>query len=146
MVEIKLLTEELLIKYKTSFFETLNQLTPSSDAELKKTLDIFKTIKTHSYTFVAIKNEQIVGITKLLIEQKFSRNFAKAGHIEDVVVNSKCRGYDIGKMIISNTLNFAIKKIGCYKVNLHCKKNLVNFYKKNSFVENGVNMEFRNPL
>ncbi|KAK2079404.1 hypothetical protein QBZ16_003095 [Prototheca wickerhamii] len=42
------------------------------------------------------ESQKVVGSASLVIEQKFLRNGGKCGHIEDVVVDSACRGHRLG--------------------------------------------------
>nr|GEV91316.1 glucosamine 6-phosphate N-acetyltransferase isoform X2 [Tanacetum cinerariifolium] len=48
----------------------------------------------------------IVATGSVFIEKKFVRSCGKAGHIEDVVVDSSARGMQLGKKVIGNLKHF----------------------------------------
>lgn len=75
-------------------------------------------------------NEKTVaGIGSVLIEQKIIHSMGKVGHIEDVVVSKKHRGYGIGKILVNYLTDYCREK-GCYKVILNCSDENVAFYEK----------------
>jgi glucosamine-phosphate N-acetyltransferase len=71
----------------------------------------------------------IVGTATLLVEQKFIRGAALAGHVEDVVTDKGVRGAGIGRVLNEALLRLA-RKVGCYKVMLDCADNNIPFYEK----------------
>lgn len=97
-----------------SYFKLLGQLTSSpypldlaqNDAEkqlqqdrIKKQFEELAQDPNH-VILVAVAANNIVGTASLVVEKKFIRNLAKAGHIEDVVVDSSTRGKGVGKKLI----------------------------------------------
>ena len=90
---------------------------------------------------VAIIEGKVVGSTTLLIETKFIHNGGKVGHIEDVVVDKKHQGKDIGGKIVKYLLRYA-KEQGCYKTILDCADNVKPFYEKLGFKHNANALRF----
>lgn len=85
-----------------------------------------------------LKNAVIASGT-IFIEEKLIRNYGKVGHIEDIVVNSKYRGYGLGKKMIELLTEYA-KEQGCYKCILDCSDENVGFYEKCDYVRKGAQM------
>jgi len=81
----------------------------------------------------------IIGSGTLLVEQKLIHNMGKVGHIEDIVVDEKYRGRNLGKKIIEYLIDMS-NKSGCYKAILDCSDKNVEFYKKCGFEQKGVEM------
>eukprot|EP00483_Globobulimina_turgida_P004048 UN04056 len=75
------------------------------------------------------------------IEQKFSHNCSRVGHIEDVVTDSNYRGKGLGKLITNYAVNYA-KQNGCYKVILDCVDRTVGFYERCGFQKNENQMAY----
>ena len=116
----------------------LSQLTMVGDIENQE--DILNQIKQQNITIYVIEdNNSILGISSILIEQKFIHNGGRVGHIEDVVVNKKSRGLGVGKMLIEKCVEKS-KQEGCYKVILDCDRKNVGFYTKCGFHEKDVCM------
>jgi len=116
----------------------LSQLTIVCDIENQE--DILNQITQQNITIYVIEdNNSILGISSILIEQKFIHNGGRVGHIEDVVVDKKSRGLGVGKMLIEKCVEKA-KQEGCYKVILDCDRKNVGFYTKCGFHEKGICM------
>ena len=82
------------------------------------------------------ENDFVVAYGSCVIENKIRGEVA--GHIEDIVVDKKMRGRNVGVDLISELVKSA-KKRGCYRITLFCRKELINFYSKNGFeVNNGI--------
>lgn len=114
------------------FFDTLTNLSDTLDRDMSKANKILKAIKKNKNhrIFVALDEEkQVIGLTTLLIEQKFIHQFGKMGHIEDVVVKKGWQGKGIGGILIAKANKIA-KKEGCYRVRLDCCDNNMGFYEK----------------
>ena len=93
----------------------------------------------YSKVYVIEENSEIIGTGKILIEHKFIHNLSKCGHIEDVVIDEKCRGKGYGKKLI----NFLLEKgneEGCYKIILCSSLKNRSFYKKCGFKEKDIEM------
>jgi glucosamine-phosphate N-acetyltransferase len=93
--------------------------------------------------WVCIKNDQkndqkfkIIGTGTLFFEPKLSHGCKYVGHIEDIVVHPEFRGLNIASTILDKLKEFA--KPYCYKVILHCKEELKEFYQKNGFVSSNL--------
>lgn len=93
------------------------------------------------YIYVAEKDEKIVGMATIFIEQKFIYSGSRVGHIEDVVVDSNSRKMNIGKNLIDKCIKTA-KLRNCYKVVLDCDEKNIPFYSKCGFEKFGTSMKF----
>ena len=87
--------------------------------------------------FVYLLENTIVGYGSLIFETKIRGG--RLGHIEDIVVNSKYRGKNIGLKIIHHLIEES-KKRKCYKVSLVCKENNTIFYEKCGLSIDGISM------
>ena len=87
--------------------------------------------------FVYLLENTIVGYGSLVFETKIRGG--RVGHIEDIVVNSRYRGKNIGIKIIHHLIEES-KKRKCYKVSLVCKENNVVFYQKCGLSIDGISM------
>ena len=120
---------------KRGFLKTLSNLSKTALLSKKKIKAIFKEVKEkeNSYIFVAVgENKQIIGTIKLIIERKFWQGGKRAGHIEDVVTRKGFENMGVAGSLIKKALVEA-KKLGCYKVILDCRDELVPFYRKFKF-------------
>ncbi len=75
---------------------------------------------------------EVFGVASLIIEQKFSHDCGKVGHIEDVVVGERQRARGIGQSLVQHLIAEA-KAAGCYKVILNCSLENTGFYVKAGF-------------
>ncbi|XP_040567323.1 probable glucosamine 6-phosphate N-acetyltransferase [Lepeophtheirus salmonis] len=128
------------------FLSLLKQLTTVGDISREKFVDAFESMRSKNGTYYVIviedtTKEEIIGCATLLIEQKFIRNCAKKGCVEDVVVNSSYRGKQLGKLIVI-TLNLLAKELGCYKVSLNCTDKMVKFYEGVGYTKEEGNGNF----
>lgn len=123
-------------KYITQdFLDCLNSLRPT-DITIEKALKIFKNMPL---IYVAIIDEKVVGTATLILEQKFIRNGAICGHIEDVAVHSTYQNKGIGKQLINKLIEVA-KENKCYKVILDCNADLIDYYQKLGFKPSDFHM------
>ena len=74
----------------------------------------------------------IVGSVTIFIETKLIHNFGKVAHIEDVIVDNKCRGKGLGKMLLQKSIDYALIH-DCYKIILNCSDENIPFYEKCGF-------------
>ncbi|XP_064484677.1 probable glucosamine 6-phosphate N-acetyltransferase isoform X2 [Ornithodoros turicata] len=74
----------------------------------------------------------VVAAASLVTELKFIRNTALRGRLEDVVVDDGYRGRSLGKLVVQ-TIVLLAEKMGCYKITLDCKDELIKFYTSNGF-------------
>lgn len=98
-----------------------------------------KFLNEKNYLYVAVINNEVIGCATLHTQQKLIRNGGIAGFIEDVAVLEKHRGANIGSELIQALISKA-KQLGCYKVVLSCFPERENFYKRNGFVNESINM------
>lgn len=101
--------------------------------------DVLDEWMNNNYNFVAVENEEILGILTLHTQRKLIRDGGIAGFIEDVAVREKHRRKNIGSMLIHEAVEKA-KKLGCYKVVLSCFPEKIKFYEKNGFKEELITM------
>ncbi|KAM7528027.1 hypothetical protein LguiB_031437 [Lonicera macranthoides] len=126
------------------FVELLQQLTvchPVSEQEFQKR---FQEISLYGDDHVICVIEdgnlgKIIATGSVFIEKKFLRNCGKVGHIEDVVVDSKARGMQLGMKIIGFLTDHA-QSMGCYKVILDCSLENKAFYEKCGYKQKEVQM------
>jgi glucosamine-phosphate N-acetyltransferase len=122
--------------YNHGYIELLRQLTECGTITYNDFKKRFNQMKQCSNTYYILVIEdmnidkQIVGTATLVCEKKFLRQLAIRGRIEDVVVHDRCRGQQLGKLLIDLLTQFARDKCGCYKVSLECKDHLVSFYQQ----------------
>jgi glucosamine-phosphate N-acetyltransferase len=83
----------------------------------------------------------VVGTITLLIEDKIIHNMGKVAHIEDLVVDPKYRGANLGKTLIKKITEIA-KNAKCYKIILDCSENNEEFYVKCEFKKKGLQMAY----
>jgi glucosamine-phosphate N-acetyltransferase len=145
-MEIKKLSEiTLTITQKNQYLNLLNQLTTvfKDDEEKNKMINDFdiKIKQINNHIFILLDGDNIIGSISVLLESKIIHNFGICGHIEDVVIDSNYRGYKLGNKLLNHAINFCKNK-SCYKIILNCKKELINFYKKNGFNEKDIQMTY----
>ena len=75
---------------------------------------------------------ELIGTGSLLIEPKLTYNISYLGHIENIFVDEAYRSRGIGKQIVSYLVNYAKEKL-CYRIDLACEENLIQFYKSIGF-------------
>lgn len=131
------------LKPKSGFWETLANLVPGKIVSYSQAVRAYHRAKKQGgYTYVAVDSTdgQIVGTVKLLVEQKFIRNLALAGYIEDVTTRKGYEGQGIASQLVEKALQKA-RALGCYKVILNCRQELIGFYKKFGFEQAEVEMK-----
>ncbi|OUC43099.1 acetyltransferase, GNAT family [Trichinella nativa] len=74
----------------------------------------------------------IVGTCMLVIERKFIHTCGSRARLEDLVVDTAYRGRQLGKLLIEVTRQLAWN-LGCYKVSLECKDELISYYEQFGF-------------
>ena len=125
--------------YYKGFLDLINYFTKQpKNFTYEEFVKVFKNI-TDSITLVIEEETKIIGTAKLLIEQKFHNNFAKMGHIEDVVILEKYRNRCYGSLLMNKAIEIG-KKEKCYKIVLNCNKENTEYYKKLGFKEKGTEM------
>ena len=126
-----------------NYYELLGQLTQvdKSQMDTLKTKEFIKKLNKHHRIFVIedTLNQKVIASGTVFVEEKLIRNYGKVGHIEDIVVSSKYRGYGLGKKMIELLTEYA-KMQGCYKCILDCSDENVGFYEKCKYVRKGAQM------
>ena len=117
--------------YDRGFLELLSQLTIVGQVTRRQFLTRFSEMKARGDYYVTViedtRKNEIIGAATLVIERKFIHNCAIRGRLEDVVVNDTYRGKQLGKLIVV-TVTLLAQHLGCYKMTLDCKDNLIKFY------------------
>lgn len=139
---VRELTPVLMQSHVDDYFVTLANLS-SVDALTEQdavaVLDLIN--KQWSHIYVAVHDDgKIVGTITLLVEQKFLRWWALAGHLEDVAVREGYEWQGIGGWLVAHAVAEA-KKLGCYKIILDCNEKLLWFYAKYGFEAKEVCMK-----
>lgn len=95
----------------------------------------------HNHYIFIYKNFKKVpiGIITLFIEPKLIHGGKCVGHIEDLVVYNNYKGNGIASQLINHCVKIA-EENNCYKILLDCKEELIPFYNKNNFKQQGVCM------
>lgn len=133
-----LLSENFIIK----LFNLLSQLTESTIINKDKILEIIRNLPNNHYIYVCINENNLpIGIVTIIIEQKLIHGGQCVAHIEDLVVDKDFNGMGIATKLINKCINTA-KDNNCYKIILDCKEELIPFYNKNNFVNQGFCMRY----
>ncbi len=90
-------------------------------------------------TYIALAGDRVVGTLSLLIEQKFIHQGGRVGHIEDVAVHRDHQHGGIGRLLVEHATREAAQ-LGCYKVILNCRPELVPFYERSGYHRHDVGM------
>jgi GNAT superfamily N-acetyltransferase len=122
--------------YNKCYFELLSQLTIADKPEYEAWLKRFNEIKNANMTKIfvveCLQENKIAGTVTCAVELKFIRNLGSICHIEDFVIDEKHRNKKIGTKLLNLAKDYT-KIIGCYKVLLDSKENVMGFYEKNGF-------------
>lgn len=122
--------------YDHGYVDLLRQLTECGTITYETFQQRFNQMKQCSDTYFILviedldANQRIVGTATLICEKKFIRQLAIRGRIEDVVIDDRYRGQQLGKILIDLLTQFARDQCTCYKVSLECKDQLVGFYQQ----------------
>ena len=145
-VEQKYQVRKLEISDKNKgFLELLQQLTVCDSVSDQEFQNRFEELKSHGDDRVVCvieddSSNKIIATGSMFIERKFIRSCGKAGHIEDVVVDSNARGLQLGKKIVGFLTDHACS-VGCYKVVLYCGARNIGFYEKCGFKQGAIQMD-----
>lgn len=120
------------------FLDALAALT-SVELTVERARELFDSAPKNQFTFVAIDGERVVGTTTLMVDQKYIHSGGRVGHIEDVAVSKDCQRRGIGTELVKYAASHA-KKVGCYKVILHCFAELSPFYQRLGFRDYNIGM------
>lgn len=127
--------------YENGYMQLLSELTVIGDVDKETFTKRFNKMKEckNTYYIAVIEDKklgQLVGTATLVIEQKFIHSASMRGRIEDVVVNSCCRGKQLGKLLVE-TMTLLGKSLGCYKMSLECKEENIVFYQSFGYKSDG---------
>ena len=125
---------------KKQYIELLSQLTNSpiiTDEEFINKVNEISKIGTIIVCYIR-NTDKIIGSGTIIYEPKIINGGKSVGHIEDIIVDKNYRNKGIAKNILNMLVNLAKNK--CYKIILDCKEELVDFYSKNGFNKNGIQM------
>ena len=117
--------------FNNGYLDLLSQLTEVNKENISfdNFCNFIDNLNNQHKIIVIIHENKIVASGTLLIENKIIHGISKVGHIEDIVVDSECRGFGLGKKIVTYLTDLS-KKNNCYKVILNCKEENCGFYKK----------------
>ena len=139
----KLMNEVFFRKIKKSDIKEvsilLNQLKKIdlSKINYKNSWDKFNS-NSSSNSVVGVYENKVVAYGSIVIENKIRGEVA--GHIEDIVVDSRVRGKILGVKLVKELVKIG-KELGCYRITLFCDKKLIKFYERNGFKVNNVIMK-----
>ena len=119
---------------QNGFLDCLNEFRESKDLTVEHAIELFQELELNpvQMVYVAVIDEQVVGCSTILLEQKFIHNGGKIAHLEDLVVRKKYQGQGIAEEIIKTLLSIAEKK-GCYKTLSDCTDKILPFWQKIGF-------------
>jgi len=123
--------------FETGFLELLGQLTrvgPLDRTAFNRRFDEMKNSGCHYVVVVEDKNKgRVVGSSTLAIELKFIHEAGLRARLEDVVVAEESRGQRLGQLLVE-TVRLLARDLGCYKLSLDCKDQVIPFYNTLGFV------------
>lgn len=106
---------EKLAPLLTQLFEQEEEFTPDISVQ-KKGLRMILENKAIGSIFVAEQNEQLLGMVSLLWTVSTALG-EKVAWLEDMVIDRDHREKGLGKLLLSQTLDFA-KSVGCHRITL----------------------------
>ncbi|VDP26341.1 unnamed protein product [Schistosoma margrebowiei] len=122
-----------------NYLALLKQLTVVGKIEQREFDERFSLMASclDTYFIVVLEDattSRIIGAATLFIELKFIHQCSKVarGHIEDVIVDSRYRGMNFGRLLVDTLVRIG-KHMGCYKISLDCSNEKVGFYEKLGF-------------
>ena len=129
-----------------------SQLTESKELPAKQYKKWFaEIVENPCVTMFAViespeKYPKLVGFGTLWSQPKYYRNNGKSGHIEDIVIDKEHRNKGLGKNLVKHIIDYA-KNTGCYKVQLHCSKEMQPFYENLSMshTTQGMSIHLQSP-
>lgn len=138
--------------FHRGYLELLSQLTVVGNVTEEMFTERFLSMKQCKdlYYITVIEDtvtNQVVGSATLAIERKFIHSTGLRGRLEDVVINSDYRGKQLGKLVVATIAQLA-DHLGCYKITLDCKDQMIKFYTQFGFkLESGnsnmMNLRFK---
>ena len=129
----------LYLERREEIFSLLSQLTTAVALNETRLKNIIYSLPNNHNIYLYFKDNKIVGMITLLIEQKLVHNGATVAHIEDLVVDKDYQKQGIATELMQHCLS-QLRPDTCYKVILDCKGELAPFYEKLGFKETNVQM------
>ena len=126
------------LDYRRGYLELLKQLTSVgevSEQQFNRQFDLMRNC-LNTYFIIVIEDERqnkIIGSATLQVEYKFIHQTSLRGRIEDVVVDDANRGKQLGKILLE-TVKLLARHVGCYKLSLDCKDNMISYYNSLQFI------------
>lgn len=138
LFEIQSLNNLLFKLEKENFDPTLVENWPMTEEGEK----YFKNLIEDAYVIVAILNDKIVGYLAGSINEKGAYEEIQYGEVNNMFINSECRGYGIGKLLINDFKKYCVSNnIKDLIVTASAKNiNAIEFYKKNGFKDFNITM------
>ena len=124
---------------REEIIELLSQLTSCPVLDPNRFYNIINNLNNNHNIYIYIKDNKVVGIITLFIEQKLIHNGACVAHIEDLVIDKNYKKQGIARELV----NFCLNKLSSdkhYKVILNCSNELKEFYKKLGFENKNIQM------
>ncbi|KAF9286244.1 Glucosamine-phosphate N-acetyltransferase-like protein [Mortierella alpina] len=130
--------------YSKGYYDCLAGLTVVGEVSEEAFQETFEKMKRcdgvyHVVVIEDLVQSRIVATGTLVVEQKFLRGCAKAGHIEDIVVHDSQRGKKFGIRLIDQLKHIGTE-VGCYKLLLTCSEGNEPFYEKSGFQRKDLHM------
>ncbi|KAG9321737.1 hypothetical protein KVV02_005083 [Mortierella alpina] len=130
--------------YSKGYYDCLAGLTVVGEISEEAFQETFEKMKRcdgvyHVVVIEDLVQARIVATGTLVVEQKFLRGCAKAGHIEDIVVHDSQRGKKFGIRLIDQLKHIGTE-VGCYKLLLTCSEGNEPFYEKSGFQRKDLHM------
>ena len=147
-ITIKHITESYDVQYISSeyisqYLDMLNQLSVTNVTEESVRLNLSNNMypfgNMELFWAIIKDDDKLVGTATYFCEQKIIHNCGCVGHVEDVVVDNKYRGFGVASELLQEIRKEAISD-QCYKLILDCSGGLVQFYAKNGYDAVGVQM------
>ncbi|CAO3563919.1 unnamed protein product [Mortierella alpina] len=130
--------------YAKGYYDCLAGLTVVGEVSEQAFQETFEKMRRcdgvyHVVVIEDLVQARIVATGTLVVEQKFLRGCAKAGHIEDIVVHDSQRGKKFGIRLIDQLKHIGTE-VGCYKLLLTCSEGNEPFYEKSGFQRKDLHM------
>lgn len=123
--------------FRKNYLNLLSQLTVVGNVTEDQFEIRYNSMKTCCNTYYILvvedlSNKLICASLTHVYEQKFLRNASARGRIEDVVVDENYRGKKLSKILLDVAVQIS-ELLGCYKLSLECKDDLLKLYKQFGF-------------
>jgi glucosamine-phosphate N-acetyltransferase len=129
-MQMRPLSKTDLSRSHLSVLRVLTSTPDLTEQQYVQAFDAMRSCPNTYYTLVVISRETdtIVGVGSVFLEQKFTRNLGRVGHIEDIAVDKSMQGRKLGLRIIQ-ALTGISERVGCYKTILNCSdENIREFH------------------